>query len=619
MSLISKRVSLLVSVALFTQISSAQLIGLKPVGKAATTVESSGNMSRMVDTNFANKVKAELTQSSAFRGLDEVTVQIFTENLGNKSFERIYRNSVRNLELSKGNSAVAEIERTKIEIMSSIKEMDMFDESLVARSADNNAKYAEYLIARTLVEVNPVSLGKDGQEFFRYFLRELSESLKIDTQADRALSNTLERLSVERGLTISLEDFPSALRTNEGIAGLFKGVNDTREYEVGSYGDQKINLRLSEKEAHALSVKAQSEANRLIEIANNPSKVNEQFAKEALQGLRKESSSANKYLENNTLLNNRESVSSGEKVAKETAQNLDELLGQLKELGSTIDGNKFVGGAARLADKFGLKWMAGKLDKANEASLKRKTIREKILMIDKSITDGITKLEQNNLQLDKIRGQAIDQIQALQIEIARVRLVSDMLHQYVSEIKSSRPELARTIESEIIPRIEKELNASLALYGVLRASVDAIDSVVKNNLQIISDAFHLRNIAAPTITVTESVSQAAKQARDTMARHQQISKFMQSRLEKMAEETKKTDAMFAEMAGESVIKAEVLEKVLSELIKSKETTTNSLIQAGQKLRKANDQLSNTLNKYIKDLNHQSVGVSVEGMIKSSKQ
>lgn len=618
MSLISKRVSLLVSVALFAQVSSAQLVGLRPVGKQAV-VESAGSVSRMVDTNLANKVKVELAQNSAFRGLDEMTVKIFVEHLGNKSFERIYRNAVRNLDLAKGNSAVAEIERTKIEIISSIKDMDMFDEALVARSADNNAKYAEYLIIRTLVEVNPVSLGKDGQEFFRYFVKELSESLKIDTQADRALSNTLERMSIERGLSISLEDFPASLRTNEGIAGLFKGVNDTREYEVGSFGEQKINLRLSEKEAQALSLKAQAEANRLIEIANNPGKVNEQFAKEALQGLRKETSAANQYLEKNTLLNNRESVNSGEKVAKDTAQNLDELLMQLKELGSTIDGNKFVGGAARFADKIGLKWVAGKLDKANEASLKRKTIREKILMIDRSIVEGIEKLEENNLQLDNIRAKAIDQIQALQIEIARVRLVSDTLHTYVAEIKATRPELARTIESEIIPRIEKELNSSLGLYGILRASVDAIDSVIKNNLQIISDGFHLRNIAIPAIAVTESVKQGAKMAQDTMERHKRISMATQRAMEQMVEATIKTDAMFAQMAGETVIKAEVLEKVYTDLIQSKEKTINSTIEAGKNLRKASDKLAAVMNKFNQNFNNQSVGTSVESMIQGSKK
>lgn len=632
--LITKRISLLVTTALIANTTFAN--GFRPVGRADTAPKTEGtNIVQVVDQAFKAKVLKNFESNSAFKGMDETAIRLFAENLGNESFSRAFNSSIKILDMAQNNPMIADIEKLKLEILPMVKDMDIFNQNKRTEASQSPEKYASYLIMRMCIEVNPLAIGHDGQQLLKDFLTELKQSLSAASTIDSALTQTIEFLQMEKGLSFNKEDIPVAATSTDGLTGLFKGANDIKEYEVGTYGDQKIIVRMTQKEADRTWQLAEGEAANMIEIASNPATLDSRFASQALQGLKAESRSTNDFIEKNGLLNKTEKYMSGADVANKTAQNLDEMLLQLKNLGAEIDSNASISKTGNwLKRKSGLDALGRKLVKSDNktvskigdslkedpgAEFRKLTIRTKIDAIDKSIVDGMTELDSNNKDLNNLRAHAIEHTQKLNIEIARIRAVSDQIQEYIKAYETEKPELTKTLRAEIVPRIERELNSVLALYGILRASVDSIDAVIKNNLQIIADAAHLRNIAAPAITVTEAVTQAAINAHQAMQRHKQISAFISDRMTVMVDKTKEVNKVFTEMAGSSTIDPVTLDKVLGDLVKDKEETTNRLVAAGKKLRETNEKLAKTLNKYNKDLHSQSVGVTADSLIQSSRQ
>ena len=299
----NRRITLLVTTVLLSNYSMGA-VGLRALGRAnvaAEKTEDSHGFTSVVDSATRTKITKELTSISAFRGLDPVAIETFIENLSNRSIEKVWRKTQNTLEVSKGNQVVSQIEALRIEIASLIKEMNIYDKQMVDKAGQNKDQMADFLIMRTLIEADSMVVGKDGQEFLKSFFEYLKDNLKSSNSSNQALHAALERLSMEKGLTFSVEDMRAAFSSSDGIMGLFKGINDSREYEVGIVGETKITVRMSDAQAEKVSRLAHGEAHNLIEIANNPGSLNARFASEALQSLRREQSDSNRYLEKNEL------------------------------------------------------------------------------------------------------------------------------------------------------------------------------------------------------------------------------------------------------------------------------------------------------------------------------
>ncbi len=608
----SKRIALLVTVSFLTTSSFA--VGLRPLSETK-------GAEKVQQGSYETAVKLSAVKylnNSALSTLSAATIDAYGKAIGtNKTFESTLNNVRGNL-VTNPNPVVVDIAKARIQLTSYFGEVDIFSEKTTREMQTDAEKSAAYYILRISNEINPMTLGNQGQENVAHFLKSIQEGLDVHGNATKALSDALEKMEIDKGFTFDMNDIAGAFKTREGVTNLFKGDSDVQEFAVGTIGNTPLNIRMTRQQAEKLEVEVQNQLNTLIELAQNPN-FHHETAKTSLKGLSEQMDSVNRFIKDNPILDRGSNdklskMLENEDAGKSLVNSLDQLLSNLNELGTVVNAD----GVRQKSARWIREYIPFAQKVITDPAAWKMTLKQKISEIDKSIVRGAEQLDQNNNTLINLRSKAVEQTLDLQKQMAKSRLVSDHLQEFVKMNKDSRPELVKTIESQVVPQVERELNSAMALYGILKGSIEAIDHLVANNLQIITDAYHLRNVAAPAIAITESVKIAGQDAKAAMVRHKKISKFVEQQMQEMSNQVKTNNEMFAKMAGDSVISPEVLDKVLTDLIRERESMTKRMVEAGKRLRANNVKLAETLNKHSEQLSDSTVGLGVNKIINNGR-
>jgi hypothetical protein len=434
----------------------------------------------------------------------------------------------------------------------------------------------------------------------------LFEQLEIldSTQCVKALDDALEAFNFGTGLGLTIEDLSNAAQKEGGLNNLFKGLNDAQSMEIGLFEEGKVTVTVSAKQAEEIVIKAQNEFSQLLSLALNPQQkgVNESTGK--IVSARSQDA-ADMFLNNNKLLERSEAALkiSTSKSAK-SLTSYDDLLGALKEYGSVIDGNKGAGKGARLFQKGAdlplvgglMGRVADKLTDVDNAALKKKSLKDKINLARQALRDGIAQIHNDNQELNSMRAKAIEYALDLEKEMARLKLISDMIKQYIAENEATNPAMVAALKIHIGQRVERELNSVVATVRILKNSTTQIDTTIMAGMSIINQSDVLEREIIPIMAITEATHSAIAAQEAQMKRAEATRDLLTERLIKLAEAQERSLEQAARLAGTSVIDPKKLEEIENRMEKARLKFSKDMQVAYDKLAVVNGQLIKGHNK-----------------------
>jgi hypothetical protein len=460
-----------------------------------------------------------------------------------------------------------------------------------------------------------MGLSVEAKTDIKRYLSEVQKSISSGAALKDALRVAKEIIEMETGKSFEIDAIDRAYNSAGGVAEIFKSVDDITAVDVAGPGSSTtMKVQMTRRQAEQVENEAHEQSLILLELAKSPD-VATAFKDKALTEMKRDMNGINIFIKDNPLLDRESTVMKSVREEKDrVASSIDELFEELQDLGAIVGGRSWKHNMARMVRKVPLVKRVVK-----DPSAWKRSIREKVLEIDKILEDGIIKLDQNNETLGSLKARAHEQMRNLQISMARTKLVSDFLQHYIKEKRSIGDEdTARIMEAEVVPRIERELNGAMTLYGVMLASVEAIGDLSRTNSMIITNSIQLRTVAAPAIAITESLKEAGKDAERIVKQGQKIGKFVESQLQEMVKQTKRAHESYAKAAGESVISPEVLEQVLTDLAGERENMIKRMVEAGVKLHTSNQKLVTVLNKASETLKNDSLAVQVDSLNRTGR-
>lgn len=567
----------------------------------------SGFDANVADAKVASKLVETISKSNLYH-LDQATLdRISGSYLKNRTLQDMVKSILGQSSHAAKDGQVREINELRLSLASYLGDVDpaALHQKQTAETAAQND------LATVVMGINPLGLTAGTKANIIYFLTTLKNAISEGARLEDALKMANEMMALEKGVEVELESIQLAAR-GSGVAELFKDELDIRELVVQGPTGAALTVRMPVKEATAIAESAVEKATTLIEMARSPDlarQIKEQVMRETGAKLHE----VEMFMKDNPLLDRQSSkFNEMSEATTRVSTSIDQLLAQLQELDAVVGGRGIRQQAARLA----LKYLPGADKVIKDPAVWKRTIREKITEIDAVLIDGVQKLDNNNQTLNSLKAQALTRIAALQAEIAEIHLISTNIKAYIDQIEGTNPELAKLIASELVPKVERDRNAVLSLYGVLMASIEAMNPVIQQNNLTITSTLQLRTVAAPVIAITESVIEASKDTAKVIAQSQAVSRFVGAQLLRMTAEIENSQKAFAKSAGESIVDPVLLEQVLTKLATLRETKAKQDAAAGEKLRTSNEKLINVLNRATQTLKQDQLGTQVNGVLRT---
>jgi uncharacterized protein YaaN involved in tellurite resistance len=616
----SKKNLLIISSLLVVGTSSAQQFGVRPsfqskgIQQGAVEGRNESFNAKTADAIIAVKQLSRIKDAGLYKIDDAAMVRLSEGHTSNKGISEAIKSIISLDSFAAKDSSIKSINELRLLILSQLKEVDPYNLQVLEKSRNELETASQLDLMYLVMGLNPLALTAKAKENIILFLTEVNNSINNSSKISDSMRVAQEELVMQKGVTIELSQIQAAYRSQGGIAELFKTTEDITNIDVQGPNGTVMQVRMTLKKAQELDSMAHEAVIRLIELAKSPD-VSAVFKSEAIKEVQNGVENASLFLKDNPLLDRSSSKFTKVKEEKDrVANDINELLSTLKDLGASVGKKGVMAGASR--------WIRKSIPLADKVIKDpvawERTLKEKILEIDKSIVDGINRLDSNNQELGKLKAKALENMSDLQVKMAKTKLISDYLQAYIKEItKRGDAETANIIRSEVVPRIERDLNGAMSLYGVLTASVEAMNHLVSTNNLIITQSVQLRTVASPAIAITESIKEAGRDAEKVVKQSSKISKFVENQLQQMSEQIKKNNELFAKAAGETVVSPEVLEKVLTELATERTAMADRMAKSGEQLRASNEKLIDVLNRASENLKLDAVGLGIEGAIKES--
>lgn len=569
---------------------------------------------KAADKQVAERIVKAMAAKKIY-GIDEATQKsLIAGYASNRSLREAIQDIQHQEQHSSSDPQVKSVNNLRLKILTSLSEVDIYNAEQIQKS-QSDAEVASQLDLMTLVRgLSPLRLTPNAKTNMIKFLTEVQTSIENGALLGDALRAAKEIVLSETGIEINISLIREAAASSGGVAELFKSVDDVSNIDVSGPSGPVMKVRMTMREAQVVEGLAHEMALSLMELARQPD-IGVAFKEKAIQDMKASMTKTSIFIENNPLLDRQSTQFKQISESKESvAESVDELLGALQDLGAEVGGK---GVKSRLG-----RWVRKTIPMADKVIKDpvawERSLKEKVLEIDKVLADGVTKLDTNNQILSKLKGDALVQMNDLQKNIAKTFLVSQFLQHYIKEqIEKGDNDTANLIKAEIVPRVERELNGAMSLYGVLTASVEAMNELMRTNNLIITNSIQLRTVASPAIAITESVKEAGRDAEKVVQQSVAISRFVEKQLLQMSEQVRKNNELFSKAAGETVVNPEVLDKVLTDLAKEKIEMAKRMSEAGERLHKSNVKLVGVLNNAQQILKQDALGVNVDGIL--SKQ
>jgi len=586
----------------------------KAVQEAGATAQKQGP--DFVSKSMAENAVKALKANTVYR-VDEVELERLQKAAtNNKSVLSAMRDIIDQSAIAQKDTALRDIQELRLKMLVHFEGIDPKSSEAVMNAQRSPEKQLELNAAIMVFDLKAVSgLHSNSKDAIRLFLSEMDIAMRAGARPDQALLAAQDALATSKGVDVDVNLFDKMGSTRDGVAELFKSADDFLELFIGSADGTQLKVMMTPRRAQEIEQISQNTVIQLVEIAKAPN-VQKLMNEKAMPELSTQLANGRVFLENNPLLDSKSTeMVSAKSKADEVAANVDDLLGQLQELGAVVGGEGVRQNLARMARKYVP--LAGRVIK-DPAQWKR-TIREKILEIDGILEKNILELDRNNQTLFSLKEKTLDQMNHLQVEMARAKLVADGLDAAIKELESrGDTETVLAIKSEVVPRIQKDLDAAMGLYGIYKASIEGINTMTRTNDAVIANVIRLRTIAAPAIAITESVRQAGKTAERVMEQSDRVSKFVGRQLTEMLEQNKRTNDMLIQQAGKSIVDHKVLEDVMTGLVKERERLATEMIKASAETKKHNDKMIAVLNKANDQMRNDGLAAGVNSTLRNNR-
>lgn len=390
--------------------------------------------------------------------------------------------------------------------------------------------------------------------------------------------------------------------------------------------DHALKLRTTDERVAEAEEKASRMAEYLTNVAIDPTTIQTTAANSAMESFNQTTEQVARFLDGNTVLTDtRNNVFSDTQTATSgkglisikneagkaslssvdiAAKSIDELMVNLRALGAASSSKR--GLVSRLSK---IPLIGPKIEQNYSRNFEN--IKSKILEVDLAIVESARNLHENNGQLEGLKTKAQEYANELTQEIISLKLLSESLENELYSLKQTDPHAANIMESEIIPRVERQLSDKKSLFGVLIAGQEAINQVIQINHGLIEDAANLRNVAAPAISINTTIAAVANKAQLAAKRHRAVRAFTNESLRMVGEHVKKANELYYEEAGKPTVDPEILNGLLTTLANEKSKRLERQIQIGLALKESNHKMVQVFNQNLLSIQQEGVSSAVE--------
>jgi uncharacterized protein YaaN involved in tellurite resistance len=380
----------------------------------------------------------------------------------------------------------------------------------------------------------------------------------------------------------------------------FKSASDARHVKITTSDGTVFEAYMSAREGEALQDQAWQTANDLMTLATNPQELVDRQTEAATASLRSGVNSASEFMKDNPVLARAldPNASAGLRDAmtgerSEVAKSSDELQTQLQQLGAIQGSKNLMANVSR--------WVRDNVPGASrivqDPINARRSVLQRIQEIDRTIVEGAQRLEENNQTLFSLRAKANTEVARLQREIARLLMTTDYVQTLQRQAKESGQErLANTLAQEVLPILQRELNAAISVNAVLIASLEGINQIIRSNNGTIQSAQTLRTVTLPVLVVNETMRVTGEDLRATQIQQARIARFTEQQFAEMSKLIRENNERFARMSGESFISPETVERVLTELTNERVAHAKRMEEAARRQAANNAKLVQAVNR-----------------------
>lgn len=552
MSLVSKRVSLLVSVVyLSTGLANT---GFRPMpsNRPSTSAGATGFASKM-DQQRVMQIRTGLDNLNSIKplksGTSDALLAAFQISEGaRKSMEGVlFQAAIAKDPITMESLAL------KLDILAALSEENL--DLVTAERAGNNRKdLALYLIYSLVNNFNVHKLANpNSQRNALQILEEVYNQLTIEPgNYEVILENALKGFNADTSMSLSMESMYMALadRKSDGLTEEFMSYDDRKMITIGE-GDGKLEVVMSQQEADIIVAEAQQQLTDLIRLTYTSKDVRA----DANRMLRPEKKlTAESYIKDSHLLDrNASATESATKVHNLSAKNYDDIIKEFRKYGSIIDGNKAVGATQRfIQDK--IPFVGNYLAKVNDKSLQKKTIGEKIALLRKALSDGAKQIENDNKALNRTRMEIADYSNALVKEIARFQIMSELLNEHIKSVIQREGEdspMVRTLKGAIGVPIETERDAALSVNGTLIRAQAQIDGLITVGIGAVNLSRVVDQEIFPMLKLSEGLMGVAALQQSQMAKINAIKQLKAERDKALVDQMEKVYKNAADLLGAS--------------------------------------------------------------------
>ncbi|MCK6597003.1 MAG: hypothetical protein L6Q37_01450 [Bdellovibrionaceae bacterium] len=513
MSLVSRRVSLLITVVVLTTNSYSQVV---------RTVDAGSKTTISAREQIAQRYEQQFSTSQIFRNLTAAQKEVLKQTLasdGNKTLSSVYKSVMEAEKFSKERDVI-EISRLRMEIMTKFANVDIFDPSTVRELGQSDA----YTIIRLVYEMDPLKLpSAQSKDLAKSFLEQLNTELAISENPDYSRVVTDVLMYMEMGanqkITIERSDLYEAIsgKKKDAVIDLFKGNNDVRTITLGETG---LEVNLSKNVAAELQKQAELEVIRLTHLAEGtPTEILKNLESTSRKGLDNTLERMKAFEKGNHLLDRKDTSSRAKETNLETIKTYDQLLAVMKQYNAAINSKSLSGKISRFFSDSkvgkmipGSETMAKKFDKMDDANMKNRTIREKIEMVKMSLETSIATVRADNEQLNKMMDEAYKLIRDLQPELAYYKYVNDLLAIKLEQLKSSEhphdKQLAENLEIHVARTMMTKFNAVINQVVTMRKGIKSFELDIGLGIATITQVQILLESILPDMYITETSRQA---------------------------------------------------------------------------------------------------------------
>jgi hypothetical protein len=501
---------------------------------------------------------------------------------------------------------VRAINELRIEILNLTSNIDIADPAQRTRAESDVHFQHQFDLVRLVATINPRGVSGNTRANVEFYFKQIKSLLDAKVPADRVLELASEATLAEKGFNIDVESISGAITSGEGAIALFKGIDEERAYEIGTAGGQVLKLRMTAKQLEDMENEVNERVEDLLALARNPREFDKLQSSKALKQLNAAAEDVTLFTKNNTILDASSKTSQDARTSTAEVQtSVDELLRELQVLGHAIGGESFKNSFLDTLRSLpmGKKFIGDRVDRI-------KTAREKIGEIDKALVNGANKMEANNQQLTTMKSLAINRMVTLQTEMARAKMALDFLKQYAEHFTQIGDQTtANTINQEILLRLERELSASLILYGTMATAIATIDALVSSNEVIIANANDVRRVAIPAIAIQETLKTANQQTRQVMLQQKAVAAYLKTLTVENVELLRQNAELLKETMSNPIMEAAIIGKAIQDLVEIQNKSLTDREEAAKTMAVANNEMITVVNQ-INGLHMDSVGSTV---------